>query len=429
MKKFALFFVVILWSMNSICQNIDSYVGKYAVTDMWCATLYNPNYCDTSYSNIEIEKKSENELAILHFLLYNDTLYATVDSDSITFSQTFYDGEPGYLFVHGSGKLTNDTLVYKYSAGGPSGLFEGICIAVKINDNPVRRKEFAPIGAEWYYEKAESYNPPVFGYVKHKCIKDSVIEGHKVKVLEITHSPNDYTTNLLGYEYILQKGDTIFYWKSGEFHLLYNFASQKGDSLLLYSEMRNQCKEKTNYGWNKVDSTFYQTINNVKLKGYTTVGIQGSIWGFDYFPTIETIGNLGYLFPQNVFCGFYDGFTQIGSLRCYTDDSLGFFQFNERMRCDSTTNYPVGVELFARQHLFQLYPNPATHEISVEFDEWQDSDNPVALLYDVIGNLKIETTIHACKTAIDLSGLFPGSYILIIKANKGVIDYEKFIKN
>ncbi|HNW51645.1 MAG TPA: T9SS type A sorting domain-containing protein [Prolixibacteraceae bacterium] len=99
------------------------------------------------------------------------------------------------------------------------------------------------------------------------------------------------------------------------------------------------------------------------------------------------------------------------------------------MRCDSTTNYPVGVELFARQHLFQLYPNPATHEISVEFDEWQDSDNPVALLYDVIGNLKIETTIHACKTAIDLSGLFPGSYILIIKANKGVIDYEKFIKN
>ena len=429
MKKFALFFMVILWSMNSICQNIDSYVGKYAVTDMWCATLYNPNYCDTSYSNIEIEKKSENELAILHFLLYNDTLYATVDSDSITFSQTFYDSEPDYLFVHGSGKLTNDTLVYKYSAGGPSGLFEGTCIAVKINDNSVRSKEFAPIGAEWYYEKNASFNPPVFGYLKHKCIKDSTIEGQTVKVLEVSYAMNNYTTHALGHEYLLQKGDTIYYWKSGEFHLLYNFALQKGDSLLLYSEMRNQCKEKTNYGWNKVDSTFYQTINNVKLKGYTTVGIQGSIWGFDYFPTIETIGNLGYLFPQNLFCGFYDGFTQIGSLRCYTDDSLGFFQFNERMRCDSTTNYPVGVELFARQHLFQLYPNPATHEISVEFDEWQDSDNPVALLYDVIGNLKIETTIHACKTAIDLSGLFPGSYILIIKANKGVIDYEKFIKN
>jgi hypothetical protein len=291
------------------------------------------------------------------------------------------------------------------------------------------QKEFAPIGAEWYYEKAESYNPPVFGYVKHKCIKDTVIEGQTVKVLEITHSPNDYTTSLLGYEYILQKGDTIFYWKSGEFHLLYNFALQKGDSLLLYSEMPNQCEEKTNYGWSKVDSIFHQSINNVELKGYYTVGIHGSIWGFDYFPTIEIIGNLGYLFPQNLFCGIYDGFPQFGSLRCYTDDSLGFFQFNKRVKCDSTTNYPVGVETITKSNRFSVYPNPSCDMIKIDYKGNSSISGYNLVLYDVIGNKKIEKGIADHKTNIDISYLNKGSYILLIQSGNKIIDYEKILKN
>lgn len=289
--------------------------------------------------------------------------------------------------------------------------------------------EFAPIGAEWYYNKAESYNPPVIGYVKHKCIKDSVIEGQTVKVLEITHSPNDYTSILLGHEYILQKGDTIFYWKSGEFHLLYNFSLQKGDSLLLFSEMPNQCEDKTNYGWNKVDSIFHQTLNSVELNGYYTSGIKGSVWGFDYFPTLEKVGNLGYLFPQNIFCGIFDGFPQFGSLRCYTDGSFGFFQFNQRERCDSTTNYPVGVETFTKTNWFAFYPNPSCDIITIDYNGNGNPSGYHIAIYDVIGNKKIEKVLADNKTNIDISFLNKGTYFILIHSGNKIIDYEKILKN
>jgi hypothetical protein len=293
------------------------------------------------------------------------------------------------------------------------------------------QKEFAPIGAEWYYNKAASYNPPVIGYVKHKCIKDSIIEGQKVKVLEITHSPNDYTTIFLGHEYILQKGDSIFYWKSGAFHILYNFSLQKGDSLLLYSEMLNQCEEKTNYGWSKVDSTYTTTINNVPLRAYYSSSTNGSIWGLEGIglPIYETIGSLYYLFPQNVFCGIYDGFTQLGSLRCYTDDSLGFFQFNQRERCDSTTNYPISIDIISKNNMFEVYPNPSFDMITIDYKGNETISGFKYVLYDVIGNKRVEKGIDGNKTNIDISFLNKGSYILLIKSENKIIDYEKILKN
>jgi len=289
------------------------------------------------------------------------------------------------------------------------------------------QKEFAPIGATWYYTKMETTFFPDFGYMKHECIKDSIIEGQPVKVIEKTLFLSDSTIEPQGYEYILQKGDTIFYWKSGEFHILYNFSLQKGDSLLLYSEMPNQCEEKTNYGWSIVDSIFHKTINKIELKGYNTLGIHGSIWGFDYLPTLEIIGNLGYLFPQNLFCGFYDGFPQIGNLRCYNDDSLGFFQFTKEI-CDSTFNYRVNVETITKGNQFSVNSNPTNDMITIDYNGNGDITGYNFMLYNVIGNKKIEKGIAGHKTNKDISYLNKGIYILLIQSGKKIIDYEKILK-
>jgi len=77
--------------------------------------------------------------------------------------------------------------------------------------------EFAPIGAEWYYTQSESYNPPQYNYLKHTCIKDSTIAGKRVKVIQKTKFKFGGVTVPMGYEYLYQHGDTISYWKSGEF--------------------------------------------------------------------------------------------------------------------------------------------------------------------------------------------------------------------
>jgi hypothetical protein len=55
------------------------------------------------------------------------------------------------------------------------------------------QKEFAPIGAEWYYEKMLSQNPPEAGYIKLTLVKDSAIENKAVRVIEVLFAPNDST--------------------------------------------------------------------------------------------------------------------------------------------------------------------------------------------------------------------------------------------
>jgi hypothetical protein len=286
--------------------------------------------------------------------------------------------------------------------------------------------EFAPIGAEWYYTKTISYNPPVFGYIKHKCIKDSVVQGQKVKVLEVTHSFNDLAISLIGYEYLMQKGDSIFYWKGNTFHLLYNFSLQKGDSLLLYSEMANACFDKTNYGWNRIDSVFSKKINNIELKAYNSSGINNSVWGF-YEPTVEAIGNLGYLFPQNLPCGVYD-VPIYGSLRCYSDHSIGYFSADPSLSCDSTSNFPDDVGVFRQENFFSVYPNPTKGLLFAEFrnnDEYADFKMGI---YDLLGMKKMEVHVKSDKMTIDLSKMPKGNYFVVLKSNNKILGYEKIYK-
>lgn len=56
--------------------------------------------------------------------------------------------------------------------------------------------EFAPVGAEWYYSQYESHNPPQANYIKHVCIKDSMIAGKGVKVIKKTLYRRNESVNL-----------------------------------------------------------------------------------------------------------------------------------------------------------------------------------------------------------------------------------------
>ena len=286
------------------------------------------------------------------------------------------------------------------------------------------QKEFAPIGAEWYYDKNISYNPPIMGYTKLTCIKDTVIENKKVKVIEVLDVINDTTQSIGGYEYIYQSGDTIRYWKNNQFNMLYNFAMQNGDSILLYSEMLNQCTENDPYGWNKVDSTFTKEFNGIELKSYTSIPINNSVWGFLEY-TSEIFGNTYFLIPQNTSC-VNDGIWY-GPLRCYSDPINGVIITHPTLKCDSTTTYPVSVSLLKNSNLFSIYPNPVECNLYLNY-----SSNFIAgvefgiLIVNTMGSV-----VKTCKTDtnfINVSDLPIGSYFLILTQNKKPTFYEKFIK-
>ena len=292
------------------------------------------------------------------------------------------------------------------------------------------QKEFAPIGAEWYYEKMLSKNPPEAGYIKLTSIKDSTIENKAVRVIEVVFAPNDSTQIVEGYEYLHQSGDTIWYWKNKQFHMLYNFAMQKGDSILLYSEMINQCSMNDPYGWNRVDSVFTRTYNGLTLKSYTSSPINQSVWGFEMH-TSEIFGNLNYLIPQNKGCS-YDGIAH-GPLRCYSDPVHGvLFTSMPQMKCDSTYTYtgplvPDRAEVHSNSSRFVVSPNPVSHKLDIRGD---DVDCQPGTYEFMIVNLSgsIVKTIHSVKESIDVSDITNGAYFLIVAENKKIVDSVKFLK-
>jgi hypothetical protein len=275
--------------------------------------------------------------------------------------------------------------------------------------------EFAPIGAEWYYSQYESYNPPQANYIKHTCIKDSTINGKTVKVIQKTRFTREGTTDL-GNEYLYQHGDTISYWKSGEFHELYNFSLSKGDSMLLYSELFNYCEDKTPYGWVVIDSVYSVTVNGQNLKAYFASHKEGSVWGFDDgFPIFEKIGSIRYLLPQSTSCIM--DIPGIGSLRCYSEPELGSFYY-ENLPCDTLTTFPDYTIGIPNGHMFRLYPNPVTDYLNIEF-----IDQPGSWCYLEIYNNNGEKLLKKefySVDRVDMSKFPNGIYFLNIKNNNKI---------
>lgn len=271
--------------------------------------------------------------------------------------------------------------------------------------------EFAPIGAEWYYSQFESFNPPRSNYIKHVCIKDSAILSKRVKVIQKTKFGQNGMINL-GFEYLHQSGDTIFYWKGGEFHILYNFSLSRGDSIILYSEMPNYCIEKKPYGTIRVDSVYSIQVNNKILKAYTSSPTEQSKWTFESFPIIETIGSTYYLLPQNSGCIM--DVSGVGPLRCYSDHTIGNLYFG-KLSCDTIIAFPVGFKNLKSRNLIRLYPNPILSELNIEFNETEDHLFKLDL-FDLSGKSVYSQTF--CKgDKINLSNIPKGIYQITIYDN------------
>jgi hypothetical protein len=276
--------------------------------------------------------------------------------------------------------------------------------------------EFAPIGAEWYYSQYESFMPPMANYIKHVCIKDSTIAGKRVKVIQKTKYKYGGVSVSMGFEYLYQSGDTISYWKGGEFHVLYNFSLSKGDSILLYSEMPNGCLDKTPYGWSSIDSAYSTMVNNHTLKAYFSIHKERSVWGFDGWPIIEKIGSTRYLLPQNTDCIM--DMIGIGILRCYSDPELGTFYY-EKLPCDTITTYPDGFTETNRNSRIKLYLNPVVDELIIECGEACGNFN--FDIFDLSGKPINSHTFNPGER-INLSFLRQGLYLIIIYNNNKLYD-------
>jgi hypothetical protein len=81
-------------------------------------------------------------------------------------------------------------------------------------------------------------------------------------------------------------------------------------------------------------------------------------------------------------------------------------------------------EQFFGEKTITVYPNPTTGIITLEINPLEQNDRGYLSLYSVDGSLLIQEEIIGENSEIDLSDLYPGSYLLNISLNDHVKTYK-----
>ncbi len=262
-----------------------------------------------------------------------------------------------------------------------------------------QNKEFAPIGASWFYSFHDMVIP-VVTYTTLDCYGDTVLLGINAKKIS-------------GGYILYENNKQVFLYQPqiNDFTLLYDFNKNTGETWDVVTPMWGIADTFTVI----VDSIGIEIINSDTLKVQYIRSLDMP-WIFDG-KTIEYIGNTTYLFPQY---GLAD--PQPGPLRCYEDSDYTYHPF--AFPCD--TSYIVGNETIKSNNNFQVYPNPCNDIIYVINNNSKDCYS--FLLINHLGKIIIEGShIFENEATIDFQGINRGIYIMILKQNENYI-YQKIIK-
>ncbi|MEA1898406.1 MAG: hypothetical protein U9N53_12175 [Bacteroidota bacterium] len=299
-----------------------------------------------------------------------------------------------------------------------------LCISLALSIYSFGQKEFAPIGATWYYSKIENFAMEE-GYVKIVSERDTTIEGKLSKVLSQTYFNISGDSIIRDNFLVHQNEDTVFYWLDNAFRAIYNFSLTAGDTMEIYSSEVLCPQNESHFGYIKVDSILNFTINDVVLKKVFTAPIAGSVYMYPG-PFLELIGGVNGIFPIDTGCSA-DIFPDIGKLRCYSDPVIGKYQVSIDTPCD-TLILITNVRLVEDSHELVVSYNPIHKTIDIIFQNFELYDNMFVNIYDLMGRSILNKRIVGQTTQMDLSGFINNVYIIQIVQNKELIYNEKIYK-
>ena len=169
-------------------------------------------------------------------------------------------------------------------------------------------QEFAPVGAEWYFEVSSFFMVPASVF-RMASIGDTVINGHQCRI--ITEPFLCFSEAQSGKQYVYNEGSVVYWYNVtiDDFTILYDFSLEAGE------------------GWTiEIDSCSYyleiESVEEVTWEGHTyRVQRLRYDWPIFYGDIIEGIGYVGGLFPDCASCSetAYDG-PYPYNIRCYLED-------------------------------------------------------------------------------------------------------------
>jgi len=289
-------------------------------------------------------------------------------------------------------------------------------------------QNWSPIGAEWFYS-LPSINP-IGDYVSYISQKDTLVGN----VLSKKIIKQNSTGNVLDFEIMYENNDSIFYWFQGNYHLLYDFSIQIGDT--------------TQYEFKSYNSQLNDTIlqvkgyatmvNNVTIGGTTLkkievsiIPIAGLINNYIWPPTFTYTQQIGYDKGDNylIYKINLPSTLEHPSLRCYNEIMLSYkTPFWDVVGNNNSCDYITGIDEEEKSATIKLYPNPSSNHLIIENLGQQKNDVTVEIR-SVTGKLELLKNIGLVdKTIINTSKIPAGVYFVTVKDEQNIIAIKKWVK-
>ena len=310
-------------------------------------------------------------------------------------------------------------------------IFFTSCIVFSVVLQANAQIEFAPIGAEWYYNWCAEGNI-AHSYLRYYIVseKDTIVEENNCRVLR-QYSGH---SNVAHGQYIIkQEQGKVYYYYQDKFNLLFDFDADVNDTVKFTFTYR----EYFSYDVYKdtMLSARYQiesiTTNAQNLKTFTTTILEEDKFA-DYNMEIlpwyhlytEKIGYNNEFMPilDNL---VYTAEGQCQMLRCYYDADFSFISDEwaaTSFPCDDSfttkINTPKGENI-------TIYPNSFSDNIFVSMN----NDGGNIEITNVAGKVVYYSKLSNEITEILTSHLFKGIYFIKIQNKDNSIQTFKIIKS
>ena len=293
-----------------------------------------------------------------------------------------------------------------------------ICLYTKA------QKEWAPVGAKWYYSVNQTNN--ICSYIE--SVGDTIIEGKTCKILDIEYCNYTFPRTR---QYICQQGDSVFYYNKQDFFLLYDFSAKVGDTITVFENEFN-----CGFPFNLNPESDSCTCNCLKysITDIDSITVEGQFLKRQHINTvfsecnwrvgdeyiIEKLGNLNYFFgsPKTI---IIHETSHIGMLRCYQDQQIEYENPDWSFECDYDNI--VGFRKTNMSRNITVYPNPVFDYLNIKSDIIIENIK----IYTIVGHLIQNIDYQGNSFMIDLKHLNQGLYFIVLKSNNNIL-YSNIIK-
>ena len=252
---------------------------------------------------------------------------------------------------------------------------------------------FAPVGAEWYYNKIADY-PPIFlhSFTKFQCIGTTTIDGKECHIIEkyFRYDCGGHIVDSSSIYYLYIDSLQVYEVENQNIYLLYDFSKNVGEYWIM-----------SKYN----DTIFVKNIEDFVLTNGDTCKIftvENVLHNYYYSEITNRFGGIEGLYPI-----LYMTDCEWGGIRCYMEDSIIVYK-NWNNNCDYSSTSGFSELIISDIKI----PNPVSDNITI-----LTSNNKISIksieIYTMTGQFVLSLPHPSGdKITIPFSDYHNGMYIM-----------------